>query len=305
MSSELWLGEGFTNYYGPLINRRAGFMTDDEFADNMGRAVVGTIQSPARLHGSPIDMSRKAVYFDGATYLDPTNRENIFLSYYTWGSVVAMGLDLTLRERFGKTLDDYMRLLWRDFGKHQSAVFAPTRPYTLPDLRNALASFTGDAAFAKDFFLRYIEGREVPDFAKLLEPAGLKLVVDSVETPFFGASLDDDSTGVFVNSSLEGGSAYDAGIANGDVVYSIDGVGVKSSDSLAAIVSRRRIGDVAQVGIVQQNVRHTIPMTIRGRRNMKVVTYEKAGLSPSQDMLRFRAAWLGSKVKSPIRSVGN
>jgi predicted metalloprotease with PDZ domain len=138
MSGELWFGEGFTNYYGPLIIRRAGFYTDEEYLSMMGGEIIGTINSPARLHGSPVDMSHDAVFFDGAQYLDPTNRENIFLSYYTWGSIVAMGLDLTLRERFDKTLDDYMRLLWREYGKHQSPALAPTRPYTLADLRSAL-----------------------------------------------------------------------------------------------------------------------------------------------------------------------
>ena len=295
MSGELWFGEGFTNYYGPLIIRRAGFYTDEQFLSMMGGEIIGTINSPARLHGSPVDMSRDAVFFDGATYLDPTNRQNIFISYYTWGSVVAMGLDLTLRERFGKTLDDYMRLLWRDYGKHQSNALAPKRPYTIADLRTALATFTGDAAFAKDFFSRYVEGKEVPDFVKLLAPAGFKLDVAAAATPYLGASLDDDSTGVFVNSSVEGGSTYLAGIANGDVIHAVDNVPVTSADSLQALIKRHKVGDVVRVGVTQQTVRRTIPMTIRGRREMTVMTYEKAGLPVTAEIQRFRENWLGSK----------
>jgi predicted metalloprotease with PDZ domain len=294
MSSGLWLGEGFTNYYGPLINRRAGFFNDDQFAADLGGAIVATIQSPARAHGSPVEMSRKALYFDGGSYLDPTNRQNTFLSYYTWGSVIAIGLDLTLRERFNKTLDDYMRLLWRDFGRHQSASFAPTRPYTLGGLQSALATLTGDAAFAKDYFDRYIYGRDVPDFAKLLAPAGFTLDMNS-GTPFLGASLDDDSTGVFVNSTIEGGSAYAAGIANGDIVQSVNGVAVNTGDSLQAIISRKKVGDVVQLGIEQQKTHRTIQMKIRGRRDMKVITFEKAGLPVTPEIQRFRQSWLGSR----------
>jgi predicted metalloprotease with PDZ domain len=297
MSGDLWFGEGFTNYYGPLIIRRAGFYTDEEYLSMMGGEIIGTINSPARLHGSPVDMSHDAVFFDGAQYLDPTNRENIFLSYYTWGSIVAMGLDLTLRERFGKTLDDYMRLLWREYGKHQSPALAPTRPYTLADLRSALARSSGDAAFAKDYFDRYVEGREVPDFAKLLAPAGFKLEIAAVETPYLGASLDNDSLGVFVNSSRQGGSTYTAGVANGDLIFAVDGVPVRSIDSLEAIVSRRKVGDVVQLGVEQQRIRRTIPMTIRGRREMKVMTYEKAGLAVTPEIQRFRDSWLGSKMQ--------
>jgi predicted metalloprotease with PDZ domain len=296
MSDDLWFGEGFTNYYGPLILRRAGFYTDDQYLSMMSGEIIGTIGSPARLHGSPVDMSRDAVFFDGGSYLDPTNRQNIFISYYTWGSIVAMGLDLTLREKFGKTLDDYMRLLWRDYGKHQSAALAPARPYTRADLRSSLGRLTGDTAFANDFFRRYIEGRDVPDFVKLLAPAGFKLDVAESETPYLGASFDDDSTGVFVNYSLEGGSAYGAGIANGDIIYSVNGTAVSSMDSLQAIIARRRVGEVVQVGVEQQKVRHTIPMTIRGRREMKAMTFEKAGIPVSPEIQRFRESWLGSKM---------
>jgi len=208
-----------------------------------------------------------------------------------------MGLDLTLRERFGKTLDDYMRLLWREYGKHQSPALAPTRPYTLADLRSALARFSGDAAFAKDYFDRYVEGREVPDFAKLLAPAGFKLEIAEVETPYLGASLDNDSLGVFVNSSRQGGSTYTAGVANGDLIFAVDGVPVRSIDSLEAIISRRKVGDVVQLGVEQQRIRRTIPMTIRGRREMKVMTYEKAGLAVTPEIQRFRDSWLGSKMQ--------
>ena len=295
MSGDLWLGEGFTNYYGPLIIRRAGLYTDDEYASQIGNAVIETINSPARMHGSPVDMSRAAIFFDGGAYLDPTNRQNTFLSYYTWGSVIAAALDLTLRERFGKTLDDYMRLLWREYGKHQSAAFAPARPYTHADLRASLSTLTGDAAFAGDFFDRYVDGREVPDFTSLLAPAGFRLDVDSTASPYLGASLDDDSTGVFVNWSQAGGSLYDAGIANGDIIFTIDGARVVSIDSLNAIISRRKVGDAVNVGVIQHRVRRIVPMTIRGQRKMRVITYEKAGLTVTPEIQRFRQSWLGSK----------
>ena len=39
-------------------------------------------------------------FVDAATSVDPQNRVNTFLSYYTWGAAVGLGLDLTLRTRF-------------------------------------------------------------------------------------------------------------------------------------------------------------------------------------------------------------
>lgn len=295
MSDALWLGEGFTQYYGVLVVRRAGFQTDEEFVRNYGGETVGTILSPARRHGTPVMMSQNAVFYDGGTYSDPTNRQNIFLSYYTWGSIVACALDLTLREKYHLTLDDYMRALWRDFGSKQNAAWAPTRPYTLKDLEAELATLTKDAAFARSYFKRYIEGSDVPDFVTLLKPAGILLQSDSVETPYLGASLDNDTSAVFVNWSQEGGSFYAAGIANGDIIYSIDGAPAVSIDTLNALVSKHKSGDVVQVDVKQRGVRRTVPMKLIGRKALRIVTFETAGMPVTDEMRAFRKSWLGSQ----------
>jgi predicted metalloprotease with PDZ domain len=300
MSDGLWFGEGFTNYYGPLIIRRAGFTTNEDFARDFSGEIVGTINSPSRKHGSPVDMSRLAPFFDGGAASEPVNRQNTFISYYTWGSIVAFGLDLTLREKYGKSLDDYMRQLWKNFGSQQSSAFAPLRPYTVANLRDELGKLTGDAAFANSFFARYVQGRDVPDFATLLEPAGFRLVVDSVERPYLGASMDNDTTRVFINSSVEGGSMYDAGIASGDRIYAVDGVATQSIDSLTAIIARHKVGDVVQLDVEQKMVRRTVPVTIRGRRDMKVSTYESLGIPLTPQVIAFRKRWLDSKRGSKL-----
>jgi predicted metalloprotease with PDZ domain len=295
MSDGLWFGEGFTQYYGPLIIRRAGFSTDSAFIRDMGGEIIGTMLSPARKHGSPVDMSRLAPFFDGGSWSDPTNRQNTFISYYTWGSVIAMGLDLTLREKCNKSLDDYMRQLWKNLGSHQSSALAPLRPYTVASLRDELAKLTRDPAFAESFFSRYVTGREVPDFSTLLEPAGYRLVTDPELKPYLGASLDDDTTRVFVNSTVEGGSMYDAGISSGDLVYAVDGVETPSTDAMLAAVAKHKVGDVVNVDVEQRKVRATVPMKIAGRREMKIGSYESLGIPLTEQVRTFRNNWLDSK----------
>jgi predicted metalloprotease with PDZ domain len=297
MSDGLWFGEGFTNYYGPLLIRRAGYYTDSEYVRQLGGAIVGTINSPARLHGSPIDMSREAVFFDGASYPEGTNQPNIFLSYYTWGSVVAAGLDLTLRERFNTTLDDYMRAMWRDFGSHQSKAFAPERPYTVADLRAELGKFTKNQAFANEFFRRYVEGREVPDFATLVAPAGLALVKDSVVKPFLGASLDNNAKGVFINWSSATGSAFAAGLSSGDIIVSVNGEPATSSDVLNAIIAKHHVGDVLKLDVLQKgSLEIPVTMTLKGVPTLRLATFESAGIPVTDAVRAFRKSWLGSKV---------
>jgi predicted metalloprotease with PDZ domain len=175
VSGELWLAEGFCNYYGALVLRRSGLLTTNDYARELAAALSAVVPVPRPR--SAVEMSRLAPLVDGAASVDRAAL-NGYISYYTWGEVVGLGLDLTLRERSdGRvTLDDYMRALWTRFGR--SAAARPgyvASPYTLADLRTTLAEVSGDAGFATDFFERYIEGRDVVEYARLLSRAGFLL----------------------------------------------------------------------------------------------------------------------------------
>ena len=177
-SGELWLGEGFCNYYGSLVLRRSGLFSVRDYARDISGAVSTVLTSPARKVRSVIEMSRLAPLVDGAATVDRSILDGSYISYYTWGEALGVALDLTLRDRSdGRvTLDDYMRALWAAFGR--SAARKPgyvELPYTHDDLKRTLADVSGDAEFASRFFASYIEGRDVPDYARLLGRAGLLL----------------------------------------------------------------------------------------------------------------------------------
>jgi len=297
MSDALWFGEGFTNYYGALLMRRSGFYTDSAFLAQFGGEIGATINSPARHHGSAIDMSRQAVFLDGGSFVDRSNAPNTSISYYTWGMVIAAALDLTLRERFNTSLDEYMRALWRDYGQYQSSSGTPERPYTVADLRNELGKVTRDPQFANDFFRRYVEGREVPDFAALFPPAGFRFSQDSVVKPFFGASMDSVAKGLVINWASEVGSAYAAGLSDGDVVVAVDGEPATSPEVLDAIIGRHRVGDVVRLDVLQKGVvPSTVSVALKGLPRFKMETFESAGLPITEAMRAFRARWLSSQI---------
>ncbi len=99
VSGELWFAEGFTNYYGPLITTRAGLTNVREFAQEMGRAVNDVLTGPGRQVRTAEQVSQHAPFTDAAAAIDRTNFENTFISYYTWGEAIGLGLDLALRDR--------------------------------------------------------------------------------------------------------------------------------------------------------------------------------------------------------------
>ena len=177
VSGELWLGEGVTNYYGRLLTARAGVVSVDVLAADLGNAINTVTRSRARRFRSVIEMSRLAPQVDGAPPERRAAVEDQFLSYYTWGETLALALDLHLRVRSNHrvTLDHLMRALWQRFGAVTGDPGYVARPYEHIDVQEALADVSGDAAFAQNFMNRYVFGSELPDFGLLLEPTGLTL----------------------------------------------------------------------------------------------------------------------------------
>jgi hypothetical protein len=73
-------------------------------------------------------------------------------------------------------------------------------------------------------------------------------------------------------------------------------VRVTSPDSLDAIVGRRRVGEVVQLDVTSRSGRATRPVTLRGAARLRLQTYERAGRTPTPEMLAFRRAWWGSRA---------
>jgi predicted metalloprotease with PDZ domain len=298
MSGELWFAEGFTSYYGPLTMRRGAVTDDARYVASLTGMLNTVINAPGRRYFSPYEMSLQAPFVDAATSVDPQNRANTFISYYTWGAAIGLGLDLTLRTRFpGVTLDDYMRALWQKYGVHE-ANFTPTRPYTMTDLRVTLGEVVRDSAFANDFFRRFIEGRDVVDYATLLGHAGITLRAVRPGAPSIGGARFTPSPegGVLVQAPvLVGTTLYDAGVSGGDRLLAIGGVPVSSAEQVAAIVAAQRPGTAVELVVEQRGVRRTARATIGEDATLDVVLNEAVGLPVTPAQRQFRQQWLGAR----------
>ncbi len=287
MSGALWFAEGFTSYYGPLFIRRAGITSVAEYAHGLSSSVNAVINDPGRKFASPVGMSEQAPFVDAATAIDPTNEANTFISYYTWGSVVGLALDLSLRKEFNKPLDGFMRLMWTKYGQTEKA-------YTLENWQATLVEYCGSKAFADQFMAKYIRGREVPDMTALLAQGGLLLRPRHPGTAWFGpVRLDIDSMGGRIDGPTFIGSAlYDAGLDRGDVIDSLDGRPLTSDSVYQAIKAAHRPGDVVQATVTGRGRHYTVPVTMIVDDRLEVVPYEEAGQPVTEAMQSFRQGWL-------------
>jgi predicted metalloprotease with PDZ domain len=202
-------------------------------------------------------MSQLAPFVDRAASGDRTNFDNTFISYYTWGSVIAMGLDLTLRERTdGRvSLDDFMRALWER--------------HTMDNLKTALASVSGDAAFAHEFFARYIEGRDVVDVQKLVSRAGLVWRPVAPGRAYAGALRVQETPG-------------GARIVE-EVLFG----------SHRAIATRKP-GDPLPVVYERRGERFTSALSLVEDPHRELVAVEDVGQTLTDEQRRFRDRWLSA-----------
>ncbi len=117
----LWVAEGFTDYYAGVNLRRAALMTDAEFLGagapndvprNSVSAQIETLQTtPGRL-AQPLEMASYDSWIKA--YRPDENSVNSSISYYVKGAVTAWLLDAHIRELTSdrKSLDDLMRLAY-------------------------------------------------------------------------------------------------------------------------------------------------------------------------------------------------
>ncbi|MDZ7772573.1 MAG: peptidase M61 [Balneolaceae bacterium] len=294
VTGTLWFAEGFTSYYDDLTIRRAGLYDDARYARGIGNLLSGVINAPGRRYYTPVQMSMQAPFVDAATSVDAQNKDNTFVSYYSWGAAIGLGLDLSLRSQFEDlTLDDYMREVWRRYGVTE-------QPYQIADLRETLAEVTGDSAFAADYFHRYIYGRGVPDYERLLAKAGFLLIRSNPGAAVlqFGGNKIDFEAGeaVISDNTLVGSPLYEAGLDEGDRLLSLGGRAISDAQVLNRLLASRAPGDTLQVRWTSLGEEYSGELVLAEDPSLEVVPYEDAGRELTEAMRAFRSSWLGSRA---------
>jgi predicted metalloprotease with PDZ domain len=297
LSGELWLAEGFTQYYGPLAMQRAQLEDIASTAQTLGR-LIETVSGPGHLVRSAEEMSRMAPFIDGGRTVDRTNWSSTVISYYPFGGAIALALDLTLRDRTdGRlSLDDFMRAMWTTYGKPGGGREGYVdHPYTIADAEATLAAVSGDKAFARDFFGRYIQGHDVADYARLLARAGFTLKKRNPGRAWLGDLRLESRDGLRVAALVPPTwPIYAAGIDEDDELQQVDGQRITGTGDIASLMQRHKPGDRVPVVFVDRTgVAKTASVTLAEDPHTEVVPVDAGALTAAQKA--FRDRWLGAK----------
>ena len=174
----------------------------------------------------------------------------------------------------------------------------PARPYTIADLQAALARYSGDAAFARDFFARYIEGREVVDYESLLAKAGFQYRKARPGKVWLDAQLREQGGALAIGGpTLATGPLYQAGLDRGDILRQLDGQPLARLSDLQAILDRHKPGDTISGEVEQRGIKRSFVLTFTEDPQVEVVSFESLNKELTPEMKKLRAEWLGTQVR--------
>jgi predicted metalloprotease with PDZ domain len=300
----LWAFEGITSYYDDLALVRAGVIDVDSYLDLLGKTLTRVLRGAGRLKQSVAESSFDAwIKF----YRPDENTPNAVVSYYTKGSLVALSLDLTIREatQDQRSLDDVMRALWMRHGKTGVGV--------AEDGVEAIASELAGVDLTP-FFDAYVRGTEDPPLTQQLARYGLALHLraaegdadtggkagknggkkkteDAKERASLGATLGGGESGATLTTVQEGGAAQEAGLSAGDVVIALDGLKTTKA-SLARMIAERAPGTTVRIHAFRRD--ELLELDVKLKAPADDTAWIEVIASAPAAAVELRKKWLGA-----------
>jgi predicted metalloprotease with PDZ domain len=262
----LWVAEGITEYYGQLMLRRAGFISDEAYLAHLASQIQDVQDTPGRKQMSAEDASFNAWIKE---YRPDENSINSEISYYDEGELLGMLLDLEIRRRSNnvKSLDDVMRMLYTDF-------FKRNRNYSPADFQKVCETAAGSSL--EEFFARYVRGTDELPYNEMLQAAGLQVeqagvpieqvnhAGDILRAAYLGAELEDSREFVSVKNVRAGSPAYEQGLNAKDLIIAIDGERADTKRFLA-LLSAKHPSDIIRLTLFRNDDVRTLDIRLGAR----------------------------------------
>jgi len=259
----LWLFEGFTSYYDDLMLVRAGLLSEEGYFKMLGKTVGAVLRGSGRTKQSVADSSFDAW---GKYYRQDENSPNAIVSYYAKGSLVGLGLDLTIRAKTNgkRSLDDIMRALWQKFGRDfYNGKPRGVTPQEVEALFDTVAGFK-----LKTFFDKYIRGTDDVPLAKLLPQFGVGYKDERKSSkPSLDVNIGREGADCKLSAVHDGGAAQKAGLSANDLLVAIDGLRVSGNPSnVDGLLSRYKVGETVQVHAFRRDELMAFDVVLQGDR---------------------------------------
>ncbi|KQV86583.1 M61 family metallopeptidase [Pelomonas sp. Root1237] len=220
----LWFFEGFTSYYDELMLCRAGLVDAPRYLKLLAASVNSVLASPGRR----VQPLAQASFEAWTKYYRPDeNSVNAASNYYGQGALVALCLDLSLRDQ-KSSLDALMTRLW---------TASAGGPVSEADILDAVRALSIDAVAAQ--LHGWVHGRDELPLRALLERHGI-VWRDEGRTNVaqrLGLRVREAAlTGIGVTHVLTGGAAEAGGVNARDEILGCNGWRLRRLDEVAGLL---------------------------------------------------------------------
>jgi predicted metalloprotease with PDZ domain len=225
-STSGWVYEGITTYYGELFLMRSGFFSTEKYFAEMAARLQKHLDNPGKENYNVLESSFDT-WLDGYEPGVPGRKTSI----YDEGFLVALIFDLYIRKKnAGKSLDDFVRLLYHRFGKTRTG-------YTHFQLQQLFQEVTGEENSA--FFDRILlhRGSYLPFLKDLFENLAVEIELHPnslIHERCAGFRMDQSKPNPRVSIIQPGSPAEKAGLMHGDEVSAL----VESGNTLQLSIIR-------------------------------------------------------------------
>lgn len=236
-TNQLWWFEGITSFYDGLFLNQAGIVNHEDYLNRLAKEMTRVYRMPGRFKQS---VAESSFLTWTKFYQQDENAPNAIISYYTKGSLIALGLDLTIRIETNnqKSLTDILLYLWQHYGT--------TRKGLKEGEIEAICSRVSGVAL-KSFFDDFLYGTEDLCFKRLFQPFGIDFSLrpatsskdtgGKTEAQYFPMNLginmkDTSGNMVEITHVWENSAAYHAGLSAGDEVIALNGYKMANTQAI-------------------------------------------------------------------------
>ncbi|NVK57753.1 MAG: M61 family metallopeptidase [Alteromonadaceae bacterium] len=226
-TDQLWIYEGFTSFYDDVTLARTGVISPEQYLKIVAQNLTRLYRNAGRFKQS---IAESSYYAWTKFYKQDASAINNIVSYYNKGGIVALGLDILLRQRSNNSynLDDVMRLLWQHYGLNKGT---PANVITrlcsehldidISDYLDSVVYGTEDVPLT-DLFAD-IGVSHLTQSPVSLQDKGGEAATKAVPHYDFGATAKEVDSGLLIQSVQEHSAACQAGLQIDDKLIAAEG----------------------------------------------------------------------------------